>query len=101
MNTQEDAFAGVLRRHTRTLAELREAIVSRNGDPHGTAGMTQLLDSFRDLLAGRRPADAPAIEEVPELPNRFQPAVRLLLGETAPGGRFSVRVATAASRDAD
>jgi hypothetical protein len=88
VNTQEDAFAGVLRQHARTLAALRESMLrndqrapraSHNGAAHAQ----------------------PAIEPLQELPRDFQPAVRLSLGGAAPGGRFCFSIAAAAGPETD
>jgi hypothetical protein len=89
LNTHEDAFAGVLRRHARALAELRESIVGRNSGPRHPAEVETA------------PPREPATGGAPGMPRRFQPPVRLFLGEAAPDGRLCYRVAPTSSGGAD
>lgn len=88
MNTQEDAFAGVLRQHARALAALRESTVQNDQ----RAPLT---------FNGGAAHEQPAIEPLQELPRSFQPAVRLSLGGGAPGGRFWFSIAAAAGLETD
>ena len=88
VNTQEDAFAGVLRQHARTLAALRESMV-RNGQPAPRASY------------GAAAHEQAAMEPLKELPRDFQPAVRLSLGVAAPSGRFCFSIAAVAAPERD